>query len=191
MSKSGNQNQLRIIGGKWRGRKLSFAEGRGLRPTPDRVRETLFNWLAPVMAGARCLDLFTGSGALGLESLSRGATEVIMVDNNPEVISQLKENLNLLDSPCAQLLQTDGVNWIQTQNPEPFDIVFLDPPYADKVLAECIATLEEKAWLKKQAWIYVELPAKEDLPVLPNNWQWHRNKEAGQVSYHLAHRQVN
>jgi len=190
MSRPDSSNQLRIIGGKWRGRKLCFPDGRGLRPTPDRVRETLFNWLMPVMSGARCLDLFTGSGALGLEALSRGAAEVVMIDNNPKVITQLRENVALLDNPPAQLVQADGLKWLQQESSEPFDIVFLDPPYADKVLPECIKVLEETGCLKNDAWIYIEFPSSEALPVLPANWQWHHNKQAGQVGYHLAHRQV-
>lgn len=191
MSRPDSSNQLRIIGGQWRGRKLRFADGRGLRPTPDRVRETLFNWLMPIMNGARCLDLFTGSGALGLEALSRGASEVVMIDNNPRVIAQLRENISLLGTSSAQLVQADGLKWLQQQISEPFDIVFLDPPYADKVMVDCIKSLEESAWLKKEAWIYMEFPSHEALPELPANWQWYRNRQAGQVGYHLAHRQVN
>lgn len=190
MSKAGNENQLRIIAGKWRGRKLRFADGRGLRPTPDRVRETLFNWLMPVMNGARCLDLFAGSGALGLESLSRGASDVVMIDNNPAVIAQLRENLKLLDNPPVQLIQADGLKWLQQQANQSFDIVFLDPPYADKVLPGCIKWLEQNGWLKNEAWIYIEFPSNQEVPALPENWQWHRNKQAGQVGYHLAHRAV-
>lgn len=188
MSRPGNSNQLRIIGGQWRGRKLRFADGRGLRPTPDRVRETLFNWLMPYLPGARCLDLFTGSGALGLEALSRGAARVIMVDNNNKVISQMRDNLSLLNADNAELVQADGIKWLRQQEAEAFDIVFLDPPYVDKLLPECIKLLEENNWLKQQAWIYIELPSNEDVPELPVNWQWHRNKQAGQVGYHLAHR---
>jgi 16S rRNA (guanine966-N2)-methyltransferase len=189
MPRPGNSNQLRIIGGQWRGRKLRFAEGRGLRPTPDRVRETLFNWLMPYLPGARCLDLFTGSGALAFEALSRGAAQVVMVDNNARVIAQLRENLSLLENPDAQLIQADGIKWLKQDATFTFNIVFLDPPYADKVLPECLSLLEEGNWLTSEAWIYIELPSKEELPALPDNWQWHRNKQAGQVGYHLAHRQ--
>jgi 16S rRNA (guanine966-N2)-methyltransferase len=191
MGRPGSSNQLRIIGGKWRGRKLKFAEGRGLRPTPDRVRETLFNWLMPVVEGARCLDLFTGSGALGLECLSRGAREVVMIDNNPRVIEQLRKNLALLDNPAAQLVLADGLKWLQQQKAEPFDIVFLDPPYADQVLPDCFKVLEERGWLKADAWVYIEFPSNQELPTLPGHWQWHRNKRAGQVGYHLARRQAS
>ena len=188
MSRQGSSNQLRIIGGQWRGRKLRFADGRGLRPTPDRVRETLFNWLMPYIPGARCLDLFTGSGALGLEALSRGAAEVVMVDNNAKVISQIRENLNLLNEKNGVIIQADGLKWLKQREEKAFDIVFLDPPYADKLLPECINLLEDDNWLKDEAWIYIELPSNEDLPELPVNWQWHRNKQAGQVGYHLAQR---
>ena len=188
MSRPGSSNQLRIIGGQWRGRKLRFADGRGLRPTPDRVRETLFNWLMPYLPGACCLDLFTGSGALGLEALSRGASEVMLIDNNAKVISQMRDNLSLLGADNVQLVQADGVKWLKQQANQAFDIVFLDPPYSDKLLPECIQLLEENSWLKDEAWIYIELPSGEDVPNLPGNWQWHRNKQAGQVGFHLAHR---
>jgi 16S rRNA (guanine966-N2)-methyltransferase len=188
MPRPGNSNQLRIIGGQWRGRKLRFADGRGLRPTPDRVRETLFNWLMPHLPGARCLDLFAGSGALAFEALSRGAAQVVMVDNNARVVSQLRDNLTLLGNPCVQLIQADSVKWLQHDATKIFNIVFLDPPYADKVLPECINLLEQGNWLANDAWVYIELPSRDDLPVLPDNWRWYRNKQAGQVGYHLAHR---
>jgi 16S rRNA (guanine966-N2)-methyltransferase len=188
MSQPGQSNQLRIIGGQWRGRKLRFADGRGLRPTPDRVRETLFNWLMPYLHGARCLDLFTGSGALGLEALSRAAAQVTMIDSNAKVIAQIKQNLELLEADNAQLLQADGVKWLQQPASQVFDIVFLDPPYADKLLPACIELLEEQGWLADEAWVYIELPSAEALPALPANWSWHRNKQAGQVGYHLAKR---
>lgn len=188
MPRPGNSNQLRVIGGRWRGRKLRFAEGRGLRPTPDRVRETLFNWLMPHLPGARCLDLFTGSGALAFEALSRGAAQVVMIDNNARVVSQIRENLSLLENVNTELIQADSVKWLKQDATHTFNIVFLDPPYTDKVLPECINLLEQGNWLANNAWIYIELPANDDLPELPDNWQWYRNKNAGQVGYHLAHR---
>lgn len=188
MSQPRQSNQLRIIGGQWRGRKLRFADGRGLRPTPDRVRETLFNWLMPYLHGAHCLDLFSGSGALGLEALSRDAAQVTMIDSNAKVIAQIKQNLELLEVDNAQLLQADGVKWLQQPASQVFDIVFLDPPYTDKLLPACIDLLEEQGWLADQAWVYIELPSSEALPALPANWSWHRNKQTGQVGYHLAKR---
>ncbi|HLA74608.1 MAG TPA: 16S rRNA (guanine(966)-N(2))-methyltransferase RsmD [Gammaproteobacteria bacterium] len=115
--RSRNTNQLRIIGGAWRSRKLSFPDIAGLRPTPDRVRETLFNWLAPIIQGARCLDLFAGSGALGLEALSRGASEVVMIDRDPQVIAQLRAHIETLHAQGAYLVQADALQYLQNHPP--------------------------------------------------------------------------
>ena len=146
-SRKSSTNQLRIIGGQWRGRKLAFADGEGLRPTMDRVRETLFNWLQADIAGARCLDLFTGSGALGLEALSRYASEVVMVDKNPQAIWMIRQNLELLKVENAQLIKMDARDYLSSflqstessllqtaegsnfPSSKTFDIVFLDPPF--------------------------------------------------------------
>ena len=178
-------NQLRIIGGQWRGRKLMFPSVEGLRPTPDRVRETVFNWLMPVINGARCLDLFAGSGAMGLEALSRGAREVIMVDSNPQVIRQLRSHVELLGSKQAKFIQTNAVEYLKSEA-SAFDIVFLDPPYAAELLPECIHLLSQSAWLGNKSYIYMETAKHQSLPELPSNWQLHRSKTAGQVAYHLA-----
>ncbi len=181
------RNQLRIIGGQWRGRKLSFPNVAGLRPTPDRVRETVFNWLAPVIAGARCLDLFAGSGALGLEALSRGAAAVVLVDNHTAVNQQLNANLALLQCSTATVVNAETRQYLQGPASE-FDIVFLDPPYQLELLPECINLLENKGWLTSRAWIYLEASSVSDLPVLPDNWTLNRSKTAGEVSYHLVQR---
>ena len=180
------RNQLRIIAGQWRGRKLSFAELQGLRPTPDRVRETLFNWLAPMIDGARCLDLFAGSGALGLEALSRGAAEVVMLDQSPKVVRQLQDNLQLLDCVHATVLKKDALAYLQQVADKGFDIVFLDPPYRNDLLLPCIELLGQHKWLNTGARIYLELESEAELPALPDNWQLTRSKKAGQVAYHLA-----
>ena len=185
MSKA--RNQLRIIGGQWRGRKLSFPDIPGLRPTPDRVRETLFNWLAPVITGARCLDLFAGSGALGLEALSRGASQVVLVDNHSAAIKQLQANLALLQSTDAKAVQAEALQYLKGPAAA-FDIVFLDPPYQADLLAECIERLEQGKWLTARAWIYLEASAASDLPPLPLNWTLYRSKTAGEVGYHLVQR---
>jgi 16S rRNA (guanine966-N2)-methyltransferase len=185
MSKS--RNQLRIIGGQWRGRKLSFPEVPGLRPTPDRVRETVFNWLAPVITGARCLDLFAGSGALGLEALSRHAAQVILLDNHAAVVKQLRANLTLLQTEAAEVIKTETLAYLNGPA-TPFDVVFLDPPYQTNWLPRCIEQLEQGGWLKAHAWIYLEAPAKAGLPPLPNNWHVYRSKTAGEVGYHLLER---
>ncbi len=181
---SKHRNQLRIIGGRCRGRKLPFPDVPGLRPTPDRVRETLFNWLMPVIGGARCLDLFAGSGALGLEALSRGAAQVVMVDSHPPVIRQLRENLVTLNLTGAEVIQADALAYLNGPA-SPFDIVFLDPPYRSGVLPACIERLEMGGWLKDDAWLYLEMPATEEIPPLPASWRIHRSKRAGQVGYHL------
>ena len=180
------RNQLRIIAGEWRGRKLSFADVEGLRPTPDRVRETLFNWLAPIIEGARCLDPFAGSGALGLEALSRGAAEVVMLDQHPRVIKQLKANLALLNCERAIVRQTDAVQYLQQTPGKAFDIVFLDPPYRKNLLAPCCDLLNQQNWLADGARVYLEIESENELPALPDNWELIRNKKAGQVAYHLA-----
>lgn len=179
-----SQNSLRIIGGEWRGRKLSFAKVDAIRPTPDRVRETLFNWLAPMIRGANCLDLFTGSGALGFEALSRGAETVVMCDSNPKIIATLKENAELLKTPKGTYLQTDALSFLN-RNTQKFDLVFLDPPFDSDILKSCIAILVDKDLLNEDAMVYVETHSKDELPETPENWKLHRNKKAGGVAYSL------
>ncbi|MDH5776620.1 MAG: 16S rRNA (guanine(966)-N(2))-methyltransferase RsmD [Gammaproteobacteria bacterium] len=185
MAKTATRNQLRIIAGQWRSRKLSFPSIEGLRPTPDRVRETLFNWLAPTIEGARCLDLFSGSGALGLEALSRGAGEVVMLDQNSKVIRQLKENLSLLDCTQGKVVQSDAISYLQSC-PDRFDIVFLDPPYRQNLIAPCCALLAQNSLLNPGAAIYIELEKEASLPELPTDWTLTRSKTAGQLAYHLV-----
>ncbi len=180
------RNQLRIIGGDWRGRKLDFPDTQGLRPTPDRVRETLFNWLMPVIHGACCLDLFAGSGALGLEALSRGAAEVVLVDSQPQVISALQKNLDLLQTgQRAQLQQRDALAYL-TQLDKKFDLIFLDPPYHQGLLQPCIDKLHAQGTLKPSGYLYFEASRDEDLPTLPEAWIIYRQKSAGQVGYYLV-----
>jgi 16S rRNA (guanine966-N2)-methyltransferase len=180
----GRSNTLRIIGGEWRGRKLRFADGEGLRPTTDRVRETLFNWLVPLIHGARCLDLFAGSGALGFEALSRGAGEVIFVETNPAAIAALKENLALLGSENAEVLRSDALNYLEG-NSHKFDVVFLDPPFRRDLLQPALQLLVKKGWLAAGARVYLELESEQQLPELPLGWEVLRSKQAGQVAYHL------
>lgn len=181
----GASNTLRIIGGEWRGRKLRFADGEGLRPTTDRIRETLFNWLQPVIDGARCLDLFAGSGALGLEALSRGAAEVVFVDTNPRAIQALKENLALLDSDRAHVVKSDALRFLHGQTGG-FDIVFLDPPFRRELLQPALRELANGGWLKPGGHIYLELESEQGEPELPEGWRLLRSKQAGQVAYHLV-----
>lgn len=182
-----NTGQLRIIGGQWRSRRLPVLEQPGLRPTPDRVRETLFNWLQAEIPGARCLDLFAGSGALGFEAASRGAAQVFLVEQQPAACQVLQGNIALLKADHIRLLSVDAMQFLQGPA-QPFDVVFVDPPYASDLLAECCQLLEQKQWLAQDASIYIELASGDDLPPLPDNWHIIRGKKAGQVGYYLAKR---
>lgn len=183
--KGGGSNTLRIIGGQWRGRKLRFPDGEGLRPTTDRVRETLFNWLQPVIAGARCLDLFSGSGALGLEALSRGAGEVVFVERNPRAVRALKENLALLQAEGTEVHQGDSLAYLRSEH-KPFDVIFLDPPFRQNLLAPALTLLAEGGLAAPGARIYIEMESEQGEPELPPGWELLRSKQAGQVAYHLA-----
>lgn len=181
-------NQLRIIGGEWRGRKLRFPDAPDLRPTPDRVRETIFNWLMPVIHGARCLDLFAGSGALGLEALSRGASFTTFVDDNKKVVEALHEHLDLLNAnDKADVLQVDGAEFLKKEA-KLYDVVFLDPPYQLKLMEKIVPLLEENGWLADNAMLYLEIEKRQSLPELPANWQQLKEKIAGEVNYYLFQR---
>ncbi|EJH4504861.1 16S rRNA (guanine(966)-N(2))-methyltransferase [Cronobacter sakazakii] len=181
---SSGSGQIRIIGGQWRGRKLPVPDSPGLRPTTDRVRETLFNWLAPYLVGARCLDCFAGSGALGLEALSRYAADATLLEMERGVAQQLQKNLATLKSSAAKVVNTNTLNFLN-QNGEPHDIVFVDPPFRKGLLEETLNLLETRGWLAPQALIYVESEVENGLPPVPANWQLHREKVAGQVAYRL------
>lgn len=184
----GGRGHLRIIGGQWRSRKLGFPEAPGLRPTPDRVRETLFNWLAAHIEGAKVLDAFTGSGALYLEALSRGASMALALDANATAISSLRHNLDLLGCATGQLLQSDALKYLETQTPSAFDLVFLDPPFHQNLLPATCTLLEEKGWLAERAWIYTESETPPSALQMPTTWRLHREKKAGQVYYSLWQR---
>lgn len=183
-------NTLRIIGGQWRSRRLQFPDIDGLRPTPDRVRETLFNWLAPVIEGARCLDLFAGSGAMGLEALSRGAAQVLMLDRDPRAANQIRAHLKMLGSEQGQVLCADALNYLQSTPAQRFDIVFLDPPFRRDLLDPCCALLEQNGWLAAGALIYIEAEREFAQLPLPAGWEIIRDKQAGQVGYYLVKRKI-
>ncbi|MEC5319545.1 16S rRNA (guanine(966)-N(2))-methyltransferase [Brenneria populi subsp. brevivirga] len=180
--------QIRIIGGQWRGRKLPVPNSPGLRPTTDRVRETLFNWLAPVIQQSRCLDCFAGSGALGLEALSRYAAHATLLERERSVAQQLTQNLALLRAENARVVNADALQWL-AQAGEPFDVVFLDPPFRKDLLNNALSLLERQGWLAPDAWIYVETEVENAQLVIPDGWQLHREKIAGQVAYRLYLRQ--
>lgn len=178
------RNRVRLIGGAWRRRLLEFPSRPGLRPTPDRVRETVFNWLAPVLPGAACLDLFAGSGAFGFEALSRGAARAVLVERDPEAVAALRANALRLGAAAAEIVAGDALAYLDGPV-EQFDVVFVDPPYASGLLAPCLASLAGHGWLKEGGWVYLEARDGEP-PRLPAGWQLTRSKTAGQVGYHLA-----
>ena len=173
-------NLLRIIGGEWRSRKLRFADVAGLRPTPDRVRETLFNWLQTQVPGARCLDLFAGSGALGLEALSRGAGEVVMVEKHSAAARVLRENITLLGAQNAVLLHDDAFRYLQRETVG-FDLIFLDPPFRQNLLVPVLEAIVDKGLLKTGGMIYLEQEADTTIDFARFNLTIHRATKAGQV----------
>jgi len=178
---------LRIIGGTWRGRRLRFPPQEAIRPTPDRVRETLFNWLGPRVVGKRCLDLFAGSGALGLEALSRGAAQVTFVERDAVAVRELRARLAEWGAVGGHVELMEAVRFL-SGSAVPVDIVFLDPPFAAGLLPQVATLLEEKHWLGANALIYVETDASSGLPELPGTWSVTRTKQAGAVGYHLLTR---
>lgn len=185
-SSSSYPQQLRIIGGEWRGRRLNVVESEGLRPTPDRVRETVFNWLQAWVPGARCLDLFAGTGALCLEALSRGAKSAVMVEKSVTVARNLQQNVAQLGTDAATVVNDDSQHYLQGQV-EVFDIVFVDPPFKHSDLIEAsMVTLHERGWVKTGSWVYIESRSELGAPTLPSGWTLERSKIAGQVGYHLA-----
>ena len=180
-------NELRIVGGKWRSRRLSLSAGGSIRPTPDRVRETLFNWLQDRIADARCLDLFAGSGALGIEALSRSAREVTFVEKDARAARQIQSALEEFGVAESRVLVVDALDFLRGAVSQ-FDIVFLDPPFASGLLAPVCAQLEARGWLAEGALVYLEAASRDGAPLLPARWQLLKAKRAGEVGYYLAER---
>jgi 16S rRNA (guanine966-N2)-methyltransferase len=174
---------VRIIGGQWRNSRLNVPDLPGLRPTPERVRETLFNWLAPIITGARCLDLFAGTGALGIEAVSRGAAAVVLVEREPAAARALRENLSRLKIDIAHVVERAAAQYLSGVA-TPFDVVFLDPPFADRVWDAVAQQLTERGWLKPGALVYVER-GDDDTFHAPAGWAVHREGRAGAVRYAL------
>lgn len=181
----GGRNEVRIIGGRWRGRKLRFPALQDIRPSPDRVRETLFNWLAPAIQGARCLDLFAGSGALGLEALSRGAASAVLVDRDPAVARYLRQAASDLGADACEVVTSDAGAWLAAPG-TPFDVVFLDPPFDSGLLPGLLERLAGAGWLAPGAFVYVECRAGDGEPAWPVGLRPHRAGRAGDVGYYLA-----
>jgi 16S rRNA (guanine966-N2)-methyltransferase len=180
------RNSVRIIAGAWRGRRVHFPDVPELRPTPDRVRETLFNWLQHSIAGARCLDLFAGSGALGLEALSRGAKDVVFVEQYQLAARALEEQLIRFGGAAKGRVMSMGAARFLRTPAEPFSIVFLDPPFGKDALAEYIPMLDEGNWLTVGSLVYLENERVGGVPPLPEHWELLKSKSAGEVGYHLA-----
>jgi 16S rRNA (guanine966-N2)-methyltransferase len=178
-------NRLRIVGGRWRGMRIDFPPVEAIRPTPDRVRETLFNWLQQRIVGSACLDLFAGSGALGIEALSRGAGHVTFVERDARVTRHLSATLERLRTQDGAIVTSDALAYLEAPRGEArgFDIVFLDPPFAAPVLPDVFSLLGRH--LAPEAYVYVECSARAALPALPAGWSVYRSKRAGEVGYHL------
>ena len=186
MSRQAGTNRVRIIGGENRGRVVLFPDAPGLRPTADRVRETLFNWLQFDIPGARCLDLFAGSGVLGFEAASRGAGHVVMVEQARRVFAMLEKNRTELQlGDRVELVNSDALHWL-ARNRDGFDIIFLDPPFGQQMLQPVIDALFASAAVTPGTRIYIEQESHEERPVLPENWHMLREKVAGSVRYGLA-----
>ncbi|GAB4393247.1 MAG: 16S rRNA (guanine(966)-N(2))-methyltransferase RsmD [Gammaproteobacteria bacterium] len=177
-------SEIRIIGGKWRGRYIKFPNLPSIRPTPNRVRETLFNWLQPFIYHAHCLDLFAGSGALSFEALSRGAASAVMLDCQKQAINQIIATIKQLPADNAQVYLAELPHHLPAFAHK-FDIVFLDPPFGQGLVAPCCELLQQKHLLNPHALVYIETETVlHPLPV-PTTWELLRSKTAGEVSYHL------
>jgi 16S rRNA (guanine966-N2)-methyltransferase len=181
--RDGPRGEVRIIGGEWRGRRLPVPPGSAVRPSGDRVRETLFNWLAPVIGGMRGLDLFAGTGVLGLEALSRGAAEVCFVEREPRIAQAIEESLRRLGCDRGRVVSADALRFL-AGTPQPFDLVFLDPPFGSVAPGD-LCTLLQAGWLAPLARVYLELPRREPVPGLPPGWTGLREKTAGGVRFAL------
>ncbi|AWK80709.1 TPA: 16S rRNA (guanine(966)-N(2))-methyltransferase RsmD [Photobacterium damselae] len=175
---------VRIISGQWRGRKLPVHDVEGLRPTTDRVKETLFNWLAQDIYQAKCLDLFAGSGSLSFEALSRGAESLTMIELDQKAAAQLKQNLTAIGATNATLHNTNSVNFLN-QAGTPHDLVFIDPPFRKDLIQQVITALEANHWLSPNALIYIEAEKELGSIDVPPSWHLYREKTAGQVCYRL------
>ncbi len=188
MSKSGKSNSVRIIGGRWRGRRLPVAEVPGLRPTGDRCRETLFNWLQPWLAGADCADLFAGTGALGFEAASRGATSVLMIEKHPRALAALRLSIEQLQATQVKLQAGGAMSLIKDIKPDRFDLVFVDPPFDSNLGALVLERLDENGCVRRGGFIYIESPVSIIITP-PEGWSLWREQQLGEVRMQLFRRQ--
>ena len=189
VKKTGKQNTVRIIAGKWRGSKLSFVDADGLRPSGDRGREILFNWISPYLIGSHCLDLFAGSGCLALEALSRGAKAATAVDNNPAAIAMINTEAARLGANQLIAINADALGWLNKISLSPvqavFDIVFIDPPFNSDLASAAVTALAASEMLSDGAWVYIEAAKASGLPAVPANWRLMKSKSIGAVAVGL------
>jgi len=188
MSKSGKNNSVRIIGGDWRGRRLTVADVPGLRPSGDRCRETLFNWLQPWVLAADCADLFAGTGALGFEAASRGAASVLMIEKHPHAQQVLRQGIEQLQAMQVNLHSGGAMSLIEDFKPDSFDIVFVDPPFDSNLAGLVLERLDKTGCVRRGGFVYVESPAKKPAAPLPG-WRVWRDQELGEVRMQLFRRQ--
>jgi len=189
MSKSGKNNRVRIIGGDWRGRLLEVADVPGLRPSGDRSRETLFNWLQPWVPAAECADLFAGTGALGFEAASRGAASVLMIEKHPQAQAVLRQSIEQLQAEQVNLHAGGAMSMIEEMKPDSFDLVFVDPPFDSNLGGLVLERLVKKECVRRGGFIYMETPASSNLSA-PEGWSVWRDQQMGEVRMQLFRRQV-
>lgn len=185
---AGAPGEVRVISGKWRGRKLTVLDADGLRPTTDRVKETLFNWLMHDINGATVLDCFAGSGSLAIEALSRFAASATLVERDASLARHLMQNLQKLQCDNARVLNQDCLSLLTASTAQQYDIVFIDPPFRHNLAVPCCQALEQKQWLTANALIYLETEKELQLSALPANWRLLKEKIAGQLAYRLYQR---
>ena len=180
------KNFVRIISGKYKSRKITFPDRAEMRPTGNRIRESLFNWIQADVVNSRCLDLFSGSGALGIEALSRGAETATFIESDFETANCLAENLRTLKAENGIVINSNAITWLESQkNIEPFGFVFLDPPFKKNLLLNCISLLESNCMIINEGKIYIETETDVDQKQLPLTWRLRQKKQAGRVSYCL------
>ncbi|WWO98564.1 MAG: 16S rRNA (guanine(966)-N(2))-methyltransferase RsmD [Candidatus Dasytiphilus stammeri] len=181
-------NKIRIIGGNLRGRKITFTTSATLRPTSNRIRETLFNWLGLYLKTVHCLDCYAGTGALSIEALSRDAATATLLESKTSVVTQIKKNLLRLGIKNGHVIHTNTLKWLSTYKKK-FNLIFIDPPFNSQLINPTIRLLENKGWLMEESWIYIETPVQRNYVFeIPSNWYFYRGKIAGKVSYYLYKR---